>query len=216
MIKVFLVDNHPVMRRGLASVLEKSTGFQVVGDADNAQDALSQIAELKPDIVIVDAFGGGDDNSRDLAMIQEKYNKAKIFVLTDSNRENDFLKAISAGARGYLSKASEVSQLLDAIRLVAADGAVVYSSKVARAFDSTLRETNRQDQLSQREKEILNLVAHGYSNKEIASRCYVSEATVKAHLRRMVEKLGVKNRAEAVATAIEKGLIAVASGSLES
>jgi len=208
MIKVFLVDNHPVMRQGLASVLEKSEGFEVVGGADNTQDALSQIGELKPDIVIMDAFRGGGDYSKDVAMIQQKHDKAKVFVLTDSTRENDFIKAIGAGVKGYLSKSSEVSQLLDAIRLVASEGAIVYSSTLAKLFDSTLQDTNRRlDQLSQREKEILTLVARGYGNKEIASRCYVSEATVKAHLRRIAEKMDVKNRAEAVATAINKGLI---------
>jgi len=210
MIKVFLVDNHPVMRQGLASVLEKSEGFEVVGGADNTQDALSQIGELKPDIVIMDAFRGGGDYSKDVAMIQQKHDKAKVFVLTDSTRENDFIKAIGAGVKGYLSKSSEVSQLLDAIRLVASEGAIVYSSTLAKLFDSTLQDTNRRlDQLSQREKEILTLVARGYGNKEIASRCYVSEATVKAHLRRIAEKMDVKNRAEAVATAINKGLIDV-------
>ncbi len=208
MIKVFLVDNHPIMRQGLASVLEKNEGFEVVGGANNAQDALSQIGELKPDIVIMDAFRGGGDYSKDIAMIQQKYDKAKVFVLTDSTRENDFLRAIGAGVKGYLSKASEVSQLIDAIRLVASEGAIVYSSTLAKLFDSTLQDTNRRlDQLSQREKEILNLVARGYGNKEIASRCFISEATVKAHLRRIAEKMDVKNRAEAVATAIHRGLI---------
>ena len=196
------------MRQGLAAVLEKSEGFEVVGGANNAQDALSQIGELKPDIVIMDAFSAGGDYSKDIAMIQQKYEKAKVFVLTDSARENDFIRAIGAGVKGYLSKASEVSQLIDAIRLVASEGAIVYSSTLAKLFDSTLQDTNRRlDQLSQREKEILNLVARGYGNKEIASRCFISEATVKAHLRRIAEKMDVKNRAEAVATAINKGLI---------
>jgi len=215
MIKVFLIDKHPVIRQGLATVLEKSAGFQVVGDASNVQDALSQIEELKPDIVIMDAFRGESDNNKDITMILQKFGKVKIFVLTDSNREHDFLKAIRSGARGYLSKTSEVSQLIEAIRLVAADGAVVYSPKLAKLFDSTLQETSRIDQLSQREKEILNLVARGHSNKEIASQCYVSEATVKAHLRRIAEKMNVKNRAEAVATAIEKGLIEITPDTFE-
>jgi len=207
MIKVFLIDKHPVIRKGLAAVLEKSAGFQVVGDADNTQDALSQIKELKPDIVIMDALKSGGDNTEDITMILQKFGEAKVFVLTDSTREHDFLKAIGAGVRGYILKASEISQVIDAIRLVAADGAVVYSTKVAKLFDSTLQGTNRLDQLSQREKEILNLVARGHGNKEVAKRCYISEATVKAHLRRITEKMDVKNRAEAVATAIEKGLI---------
>ena len=215
MIKVFIIDKHPVMRRGLASVLEKCEGFQVVGDANTVPEALPKIEEVKPDIIIMDAFKGGADNSEEITTIQKKFDNAKIFILTDSSKGRDFFKAIGAGVRGYLLKASEVSQLIDAIRLVAADGAVVYSSLVAKLFDSTLQETNRIDQLSQREKEILNLVAQGFSNKEIANRCYVSEATVKAHLRRIAEKMNVRNRAEAVATAIERGLIAITSNSGE-
>lgn len=204
MIKVFLIDKHPVIRQGLASVLEKAE-FQVSGAASNIKEALPQIDQLKPDIVILDEFKGGADNTEDITKLQLK--NIKIFVLTDSDREHDFIKAIKSGVRGYLLKASEVSHLIDAIRLVAADGTVVYSSKATSLFDSTLQETNQVDRLTQREQEILNLVARGQSNKEIATRCYVSEATVKAHLRRIAEKLGVRNRAEAVAAGIEKGFI---------
>jgi DNA-binding NarL/FixJ family response regulator len=214
MVKIFLVDRHPVMRQGLTYALENA-GLEVVGNANSAKEALPQIDEFKPDIVIMDAFRSGGDNTKDIKMIQEKNDKAKIFILTDSEREQDFLKAITAGVRGYLLKASEVSQLIDAIQLVAADDTIVYSSKVAGLFDSTLQDTKRLDRLSLREKEILNLVARGYSNREIANRCYVSEATVKAHLRRIAEKMNVKNRAEAVATAIEKGLIEINPGSLD-
>jgi len=209
MIKVFLVDEHPVIRQGLASILEQSAEFKVVGEANNIKEAISQIGELKPDIIIMDAFRGVGDSIEDIAMIQQKYDKAKVFILTASTREQDFLKALGAGVRGYLSKGAQVPQLLDAVRLVAADGTVVYSSKVASIFDSTIRQANRSGLLSTREKEILTLVSHGLSNKEIANRCYVSEATIKAHLRRITEKMNVKNRAEAVATAIERGFIEI-------
>lgn len=209
MVNIFILDNQPVIRQGLASVLESCAGFQVVGGANNLQDALSQIDRLKPDIVIMDAFRGGGDNTQDIAMILQKFGKVKIFILTDSNREGDFLKAIGAGVKGYLIKDSEVSQLIEAIRLVAADDAVVYSSKVARMFDSTLQEANPVDQLSPREKEILSFVARGHKNRDIANLCFVSEATVKSHMRRIMEKLDVKNRAEAVTIAIEKSLLKI-------
>jgi len=208
MVKVFILDEHPVMRQGLASILETCADCQVVGDATSVQDALPKIYELKPDIVIMDAFRDNTDNSEDITTIQEMCEKVKIFILTGSSRENDFIKAMGAGVKGYFSKNSEVAQLLDAIQLVATD-AVVYSSKMARLFDSTLHETSRLDQLSQREKEILNFVARGHSNKDIANLCFVSEATVKSHMRRIMEKLDVKNRAEAVTTAIEKGLLTI-------
>lgn len=213
MIKVFLVDEHPVIRKGVSVILEESGEFKVVGEANSIEEAISQIGELKPDLVIIDAFRGVGDNIGDVAMIQQKYDKAKVFILTASTREQDFLKALGAGVRGYLSKGSEVSELLDAVRLVAADGTVVYSSKVASLFDSTIKQANRSGLLSTREKEILGLVSHGLSNREIAVQCYVSEATVKAHLRRITEKMNVKNRAEAVAIAIERGYIEIGRNS---
>lgn len=211
MVKVFIIDKHPVMRQGLASVLGSGAGFQVLGEASSAQEALSQIDELKPDVVIMDVCSGNNDDFKDIEMIQEKCVKAKVLLLTDSTRENDFIKAIGTGVRGYLLKDSEVSQLVDAIRLVSADGAVVYSSKIARQFDSIPREASQPNQLSQREIEIINLVARGHSNKDIANLCFVSDATVKAHIRRIMEKLDAKNRAEAVTVAIEKGLIGITS-----
>lgn len=213
MIKVFLVDEHPVIRKGVSVILEESAEFKVVGEANSIEEAISQIGELKPDLVIIDAFRGVGDNIGDVAMIQQKYDKAKVFILTASTREQDFLKALGAGVRGYLSKGSEVSELLDAVRLVAADGTVVYSSKVASIFDSTIKQANRSGLLSTREREILGLVSHGLSNREIAVHCYVSEATVKAHLRRIMEKMNVKNRAEAVAIAIERGYIEIGRNS---
>jgi DNA-binding NarL/FixJ family response regulator len=211
MVKVFILGEHPVTRRGLASILETCAECQVVGDATNAQDALPQINELKPDIVIMDAFRGNDDNIEAITMVQQKCDKVKIFILTDSKRENDFMRAMSAGVKGYFSKESEVSQLIDAVCLVATGGAVVYSSKIVRLFDSTFQETNRLDGLSQREKEILSFVARGHSNRDIANLCFVSEATVKSHMRRIMEKLDVKNRAEAVTIAFEKGLLEINS-----
>ncbi len=207
MVKVFLIDEHPVTRRGLASVLEMCSGYQVVGDANNLADALPQIEELQPDVVIMDAFGHTGDSIEAISNLHQKCPMVKVLILTDSNKEQDFVKAIRAGVRGYLLKDSDVSQLTDAIRLVAGDGAVVYSSEAAKLFDATNQDTYPFNQLSPREKDILYLVARGHSNKEIATRCYVSEATIKAHLRRITEKLDVKNRAEAVAIAIEKGIL---------
>jgi DNA-binding NarL/FixJ family response regulator len=209
MVKVFIIDEHPVTMRGLASILEMCAGCQVVGDANTVQSALQEIGEIKPDIVIMDASGGGGNYIKDIAMIKEKYDKVKIFILTDSTKGNDFINAISAGVKGYFSKGSEVSQLIDAISLVATGGAVVYSSQITGLFDSTLRGTNQMDQLSQREKEILSFVARGRSNRDIANLCFVSEATVKSHMRRIMEKLDVKNRAEAVTSGFEKGLLEI-------
>ena len=210
MVKIFVIDEHPVIRQGLASVLEKYPDFKFVGDASSAKDAMFKIEVLKPDLIIMDAFKSGNDSINDIKMIRQRYDQIKIVVITDSRKEADFMEAISAGVRGYLLKASEVNELVDTIRLVADNGAVVYSSKIIRQIDSRFHEANSMDRLSQREKEILEFVAKGCSNKDIAGHCFVSEATVKAHMRRIMEKLNVKNRAEAVSIGIKKGVLEIA------
>lgn len=209
MVRIFIIDGHPVYIQGLSSVLETCADFRVVGQSSDAQQACREIDRLKPDVVIMDAFKAGRDNIDDINMIRNSCSQTKIFLFTDSDQEKSFLKAIGAGVRGYFLRASGVSELIDAIRLVASNDSVVYSSKVAALFDSTFKHTTQMDLLSPREKEILNIVAKGHSNRDIAGICYVSEATVKAHLRRIMEKLGVRNRAEAVMIGIEKGLLEI-------
>lgn len=210
MIKIMLINKHPVVRQGMVSVLESCSEFKVVGDAESVTDAIPQIGRLKPDVVLMDMVSGtgyGNDIFEDIRSVFKEYPKTEVFLLTDSDKEYDFLRAVGAGVRGYLSKTSEVDQIIDAIRLVVTTGVIVYSSKVAELFDLSAQGKSKIDQLSEREKEILRLVARGASNKEIARQCYISEATVKAYMKRIAEKMNVKNRAEAVASAIEKGVI---------
>lgn len=211
MIKIFIIDSHPVYRLGLGSILEGNQEFKVIGNAANVQDALTRMDELQPDVVVLDFPGSGNGAEEAVALLQEKC-QAKVIVLTDSDRGADFFRAIKAGAKGYLMKSVEFSELIDSIRLVASGSAIVYSASVAKLLSksretSDHKENRNGDTLSAREREVLELVARGASNKEIASHCYVSPTTVKAHLRRILEKLEVKNRAQAVAIAIERGYL---------
>jgi len=208
-IKVFIIDHQPILRRGLASVVESETDFEVTGAANNVQEALAEIENLQPDIVIMDAFRPGSGGVNDINLLREKSPEVKVLILTDSNKDVDFLNAIKAGAKGYLSKSLEPIQLTDSARLVAVGGAVVYSSTGVRLFGGphAQQDKNKFNCLSGREKEILTLVARGSNNKEIAVLTYVSETTVKSHLKRILEKLNVKNRAQAVAIAMEQGLL---------
>ncbi|MDO8473626.1 MAG: response regulator transcription factor, partial [Dehalococcoidia bacterium] len=218
MVKIFLIDHHPVFRRGLASLLGGHTQFQVVGDAANVKEALPLLEELQPDIIIADFFSPNGDGYEGITMLNQKRPQVKVLVLTDSQNETDFLNCVRSGAKGYLMKKLDLPELVDSIRLVASGTAIVYSTATSTLLDGSGMQNrprrNGTNGLSEREKEILSLVASGSSNKEIASKCYVSETTVKAHMRRITEKMNVKNRAQAVAIAMEKGLLHIQKPSL--
>ena len=205
MVKVFVIDHRSIYRQGLVAVLEQSSALQVVGDAADIQSALGKIEELQPDIIVMELFTPYAGGVEDMSLLQEKHPGAKVIVLTNSQKKDDFLKAVKSGAKGYLLNNVEVGELVDSILLVASGSSVVYSTAVVRLLDEgegSNRENKRgANVLSQREQEILQLIAQGASNKEIANDCYISLATVKAHLRKILEKLDVKNRAQAVAMA---------------
>lgn len=208
MVKVFIIDSHPVFRFGLGSVLGGNAEFQVVGDASSVKEALPKVSQVQPDILILDLHASGDDIDA-ISLLKEKCPKGKVIVLTSSEKRDEFFRAIKAGAKGYLMKNLDFGEFIDSIRLVASGSAIVYSAVAARlltAPEGTSRDgKNGLSSLSAREKEVLQFVARGATNKEIAVQCYVSPTTVKAHLRRILEKLEVKNRAQAVACAMEKG-----------
>jgi len=210
MTTVFLID-HPVYRTGLASILHEHPEFQVVGEAARTTEALEKIEELKPDIVIMDVFIEGGEGVEAITVLEQRCPEVKVLILTHSLKNDDCVKAIRVGVKGYLLKSLEPLELIDSIRLVACGSAIVYTSRAARLFDAP--EASNKDckhginGLSPREKEVLQLVARGVNTKDIAASCYVSQTTIKAHMRRISEKLAAKNRAEAVAKAIEQGLL---------
>jgi DNA-binding NarL/FixJ family response regulator len=206
-VKVFIVDELSVVRRGLASVLESYAGYKVVGEASNVKEALPRIEALKPELIIIDIYrpGGGGVNA--ISLLHKKVPAAKVLVLTDAIERESFSSSIKAGAKGYLLKASEMNEIIDSIRLVATGDAVVYSAKAIKLYGASGDRLSIDGTLSDREKQVLRLVAKGQTNREIAAQCYISETTVKAHLRRISEKLNVKNRTQAVATAIDRGML---------
>lgn len=211
-IKIFVVDDHPLFRYGLMSVLGEYSEFQVVGDAANGVEALPKIEEIKPDIVIMDVFMPSSDGIKTTTLIKQKLPKTEVIVLTISDSEEIFLSAIKSGAKGYLLKGVGVMEIVDAIKHVANGEATVSPSMAARLLEK-FRDNNGNNgkkgyyDLSVREKEVLRLTAQGSSNKEIAANLFISDTTVKAHMRNILEKLRVKNRAEAVGVAIAKGML---------
>jgi DNA-binding NarL/FixJ family response regulator len=211
-IKIFVVDDHPLFRYGLTSVLKEYREFKVVGDAPSAADALSKIEELKPDIVIMDIFMPNGDGIKATSLIKQRLPATEIIILTISDNEDIFLNAIKAGAKGYLLKGVGLIEIIEAIKLVSQGEATVSPNMASRLLDR-FRENGKENgkkgvyELSAREKEVLKLTAQGSSNKEIAANLFISDTTVKAHMRNILEKLRVKNRAEAVGVAISKGIL---------
>ena len=213
MIRVLVVDDHPVFRQGLISVLQRYLEFEVVGQAANGIEAVMKASELEPDIIVMDIRMPGGNGVEATRAVQQKLPQAKVLIVTVSDKDDDLFAAIKAGARGYLLKSVSLCELIDSIRLVAQGEAIISPTVAGRLLDEFKQVEKEQSDkrldrgLSLREQEVLRLVAKGASNKEIADRLFISETTVKAHLRTILEKLHARNRAEAVALAAARGLL---------
>ncbi|MFJ9248295.1 response regulator [Streptomyces sp. NPDC101776] len=209
LISVLIVDDHPVVRDGLRGMFESAPGFRVLGEAANGVEAVQRAAALDPDVILMDLRmpgGGGVDAIRELT---RRAARAKVLVLTTYDTDSDTLPAIEAGATGYLLKDAPRDELFTAVR-AAAQGRTVLSPAVASRLVSAVRRpqaTPGNEALSAREREVLALVAKGTSNREIARELFISEATVKTHLTHLYGKLGVKDRAAAVAVAYDRGIL---------
>ncbi|MGH1563237.1 response regulator [Mumia sp. DW29H23] len=203
-LRLLLVDDHPVVRDGLRGMLEGSSEFAVVGEASDGPAGVRLAVSLQPDVVLMDLRMPGGGGVDAIAALQERGFPGRVLVLTTYDTDRDIMAALDAGATGYLLKDARRDDLFAAIR-AAGRGESVLSPAVATRVVSRVRA--RSQELSGREEEVLALVARGRSNREIAKLLFVSEATVKTHLGHVYEKLGVKDRAAAVATAYERGLL---------
>ena len=208
LISLLIVDDHPVVRDGLRGMFESAPGFTVLGEAANGVEALEQAAVLDPDVILMDLRMPGGAGVEAIAELTGRGARAKILVLTTYDTDSDTLPAIEAGATGYLLKDAPRDELFTAVR-AAAQGRTVLSPAVASRLVSAVRTPRAPggEHLSAREREVLALVARGTSNREIARELFISEATVKTHLTHLYAKLGVKDRAAAVATAYDRGIL---------
>jgi len=207
-ITLLIVDDHPVVRDGLRGMFESAPGFTVLGEAANGVEAVERATALGPDVVLMDLRmpgGSGVDAIRELT---RRGARAKVLVLTTYDTDSDTLPAIEAGATGYLLKDAPRDELFTAVR-AAAEGRTVLSPAVASRLVHAVRApaTGGNEPLSAREREVLALVARGTSNREIARELFISEATVKTHLTHLYTKLGVNDRAAAVAVAYDRGIL---------
>jgi DNA-binding NarL/FixJ family response regulator len=206
-IRILITDDHPVVREGLAGMLAGQSDFEVVGLAEDGQAAVAMYQSLAPDVVLMDLQLPVLDGVGAIEAIKAQDSAARILVLTTFDSDADIVRAIEAGATGYLLKDAPREDLFRAIRAVAA-GESVLAPTVASRIMSRMR-APAEENLSAREIEVLQLVARGASNKEIGKALSISTATVKTHLIHIYSKLGVDDRTAAVTTALEQKIISL-------
>lgn len=203
MTRVLLVDDHPVVRMGLRGMLEADV--TVVGEAGSGDEAVTRARELAPDVILMDLRMPGGDGVNAIGRILADRPGTRVIVLTTYETDQDIVRAVEAGAAGYLLKDTSRADLLAAIAS-AARGETVLSPSVATRLVSRMR-APAAETLTRRETQVLELVAKGMTNAEVGRRLYISETTVKTHLLRIFGKLGVSDRTAAVTTALDKGLL---------
>ena len=205
MIRLLIVDDHPVVRDGLRGMFAGDDRFEVVGEAGDGTEALAVARTVRPDVVLMDLRMPGMDGVTTIGALHRQGSVARVLVLTTYDTDSDVLPAIKAGATGYLLKDTPREELFRAVS-AAYRGESVLSPAVAGRLMGQLRSPAKEP-LSQRELEVLTLIAQGRTNRETAAELFISEATVKTHLLHVYAKLGVRDRAAAVATAFERGLL---------
>jgi DNA-binding NarL/FixJ family response regulator len=204
-IRLVIADDHLVVRAGLRAMLGAEPDFDVVGEATTGAQAIDLADRLRPDVVLMDLRMPEIDGVAATVRIRERHPNVHVLVLTTYDTDADILKAIEAGATGYLLKDATRDELVRAVR-AAATGASVLTPSVASRLMDRLR-APRQEALSAREIEILEHVARGRTNKEIAAALFISEATVKTHLLHIFAKLDVQDRTQAVTVALDRGVL---------
>jgi DNA-binding NarL/FixJ family response regulator len=204
-IHLVIADDHLVVRDGLRGMLESQPDFEVVGEASNGEEAVHLTSSLKPEVVLMDLRMPVMDGVTAIRQIKDNQPGVQVLVLTTYDSDADILPAIEAGATGYLLKDTSREDLYSAIRATAGGDSVLAPGVAARLIRRM--RAPAEEQLSSRELEVLQLVAEGNSNSEIASRLHISQATVKSHLVHIFGKLGVSDRTAAVTVALKRGIL---------
>ena len=214
-IRVLIADDQPLFRRGLNVVLHTEERIDVIAEAEDGEEAIQKAEELAPDVVLMDVRMPKVNGIEAARSIRELVPSTKILMLTVSDEEDDLFQAIKAGANGYLLKEVSVEEVAEAVRAVVQGQTLItpsMASKLLNEFVSLDRRVNEKQQLpsptlTARELEVLKLVAKGMSNREIADELYISENTVKNHVRNILEKLHLHSRMEAVIYAVKERLL---------
>lgn len=212
-----LVDDHPLVRNGIASLL-RAKGYEVVAEANNGYEALEKISEVSPDLILMDIRMPGMGGLEATRLIKAKHPETKIVMLTVSDDEQDLFEAVKSGAHGYMLKDLEASQFYEALNLIQRDEAILptrLAGKLLEEFRNQAKHVTREDEanpLSPREQEILHLVAEGLTNKEVGSSLFISENTVKFHMKNILDKLHLQNRAQVISWAARQSAGQFADG----
>lgn len=212
-IRIVVVDDHPVVREGLVAMLQTQADLEVVAEAGTGVEALQVIEQLTPDVVLLDLELPGIDGVGVLRRLRERATASRVIVFTVFDTDDRIISAVEAGAAGYLLKGAPRSELFAAIRVVHAGGSLLQPLVAS----TVLRHVARREQsassdavsLTPREQSVIDLLARGKSNKEIAATLGVTERTVKFHVSAIFAKLGVSNRTEAVTRAVQNGLVTI-------
>ena len=206
-IRLLIVDDHPVVRDGLRGMFAGDPLFDVIGEAGDGDEAVALAQAGRPDVVLMDLHMPGVDGATAIRRLAQLGNPARILVLTTYDADADVVPALEAGATGYLLKDTPRDELRRAVRAAHRGESVLAPSVATRLVDQLRNPVRAQDALSDRELEVLALIARGETNRGAAAQLFISEATVKTHLLHIYAKLDVNDRAAAVARAFERGLL---------
>jgi DNA-binding NarL/FixJ family response regulator len=208
-IRILLVDDHTVVRDGLTYILNAEADFEVVGVAGNGQEALEKVKELQPDLVLMDLQMPVMSGVETIKRLKSENDQIKIIILTTFDTDEYIFEGIRAGARGYLLKDVPKEELCRAVRLVSQGQSLVQPSITARLFELVAQGGLRANDalLTERELEVLKLIARGDRNREIAAKLFIGESTVKGYVTSILQKLDVTDRTEAAMYAVQKGLV---------
>jgi DNA-binding NarL/FixJ family response regulator len=211
-IKVALVDDDALIREGLRMILEQSEGIDVIAMAQNGQEAVRVAKAYRPDVMLMDVRMPVLDGIEATRQIAEAEDAPRVIILTTFELDEYVFEALRAGASGFLLKRTEPEQLIAAIRVVAAGEALLSPSVTKRLIEEFTRnrpvaKTELLTDLTEREREVLELIARGLSNQELSERLFIADNTVKTHVKRILSKLGARDRAQAIVMAYESGLI---------
>jgi DNA-binding NarL/FixJ family response regulator len=201
-IRVFSVDDHPLLREGIAAIINNQKDMVMVAQAANAQDAVDQFRKHRPDVTLMDLRLPDKSGIETMIAIREEFHDARVIMLTTFEGDVEIKNALEAGARGYMLKTMPPKELVEVIRQVHAG-----KKRIPPQLAAQLAEHLSDEALTEREVEVLGQIAGGNRNRDIAERLFITEETVKVHIKHIMEKLGASDRTQAVAIGIRRGII---------
>jgi DNA-binding NarL/FixJ family response regulator len=201
-IRVLTVDDHPLLREGISTLINNQPDMCIVGEASNGSEALQRFRELRPDVTLMDVRLPDKSGIDAMAAIRGEFPDARVIMLTTSEGDVEIQRALGTGARGYILKSMPPKDVIEAIRIVHAG-----KKRIPPAIAAHLAEHYADEDLTAREIEVLQQISGGNRNRDIADRLFISEETVKVHIKHIMEKLGASDRTQAVAIALKRGII---------